>query len=156
MGSDAARVRPGRAGDIRAMAAVEQRAAPNPWSLSQFLNNTLSKHTGTLVLECRDKGVCGFAVYQQIHDEATLLNIAVEPGMQGRGFGGTLMRALLDRLGDSGARRLLLEVRAGNERAIGLYRRFGFIDDGVRRDYYPSASGREDALLMSCQLEPCQ
>lgn len=156
MGADSARVRPGRAGDLKAMATVEQRAALNPWSLSQFLGNSLAKDTGSLVLESADEAVCGFAVYQKVLDEATLLNIAVDPAVQGHGLGSLLMRALLARLRDSGTRRLLLEVRAGNRRAIALYRRFGFVDDGVRRNYYPGATGTEDALLMSCQLEPSE
>lgn len=156
MEADAARVRPGQAKDLKAMAALEQRAALNPWSLSQFLGSTLSGDAGSLVVESTDRQVCGFAVYQQVLDEATLLNIAVDPCMQGRGLGSLLMQSLLSRLGASGARRVLLEVRSGNQPAIGLYRRFGFVDDGVRRDYYPGATGREDALLMSCQLESPQ
>ena len=48
---------------------------------------------------------------------------------------------------------MYLEVRSGNERAIRLYRSLGFIDIGVRRDYYPGLVGREDAIVMSLQLD---
>ena len=151
-----ARTRPAHAADLKAMAAIEQHAAINPWSLSQFLDSSLSEDTSSLVLESADGEVLGFAVFQRILDEATLLNIAVIPDKQGRGLGGQLMSALLDCLRSDGTKRVVLEVRRGNDRAIGLYRHFGFVDDGVRKDYYPSATGREDALLMSCQLEQGQ
>lgn len=153
MGAEAFRVRPGVASDLRAIAAIEQRAAPGPWSLSQFVASSLRDSEGSLVVESPDGATLGFAVYQRVLDEATLLNIAVLPDHQGRGIGGSLMRALLEQLRTEGVARLLLEVRRGNHPAIALYRRFGFVDDGVRRDYYPTASGREDALLMSCQLD---
>ena len=42
-----------------------------------------------------------------------------------------------------------LEVRIGNVRAKGLYEAFGFKSDAVRRNYYRTATGREDAVLMT-------
>jgi ribosomal protein S18 acetylase RimI-like enzyme len=62
------------------------------------------------------------------------------------------MQEVLPTAVEMGGRRLLLEVRNSNNAAIALYRKFGFSDDGVRREYYPAADGREDALLMSMQL----
>ena len=50
------------------------------------------------------------------------------------------------------ARRCLLEVRRSNKAARRLYQGSGFALDGVRKNYYPKAGGREDALLMSREL----
>ena len=52
----------------------------------------------------------------------------------------------------AGARTLLLEVRPSNEKALALYRHFGFRQIGVRRGYYPAEGGREDALVMTHEL----
>ncbi len=145
-------IRPGTASDLRALAAIEKSAARQPWSLSQFVEASLGERNASLVLTDREGGILGFALYQCVTDEATLLNIAVLPEAQGRGYGGRLLQALRERLAALGARRLLLEVRRGNSRAIALYRRHGFVEDGVRSGYYPAAEGREDALLMSCPL----
>ena len=49
-------------------------------------------------------------------------------------------------------RRMVLEVRASNAAAIALYRRAGFSDIGLRRDYYQAENGREDAILMGREL----
>ena len=145
-------VRTAVAADLKAIAAIEQAAAPHPWSLSQFLGSRL-RDDCMLVLESAQGEVAGFALIQQVLDEATLLNIAVHPSEQGRGRGAELLGAVLERALQLGVRRLLLEVRADNTRAIALYRRFGFAEDGRRRNYYPTATGRQDALLMSLELE---
>ena len=51
-----------------------------------------------------------------------------------------------------GATTLLLEVRPSNAKALAMYRHFGFAQIGVRRGYYPAASGREDALVLTHPL----
>ena len=153
MAPDRAAVRLGGPADLQAIAEIERRSSASPWSLSQFLTCSLSDNQHSLVLETRSDGVIGFLVYQRVLDEATLMNIAIAPEHRGRGYGGQLLTALLDTLRREGAARCLLEVRVGNATAVALYRRHGFVDDGLRSDYYPSAGGREDALLMSCNLE---
>ncbi len=149
---DGASVRSGTAADLKAMAAIEKSAAIDPWSLSQFLESSLLDSNRSLVLE-DDSGLLGFAIYQRVQDEATLLNIAILPARQRQGLGAQLLQSLVERLTRQGVTRLLLEVRRGNAAAIALYRRLGFVDDGVRPDYYPLPGGREDALLMSRELE---
>ena len=59
------------------------------------------------------------------------------------GFTGDVLAKL------SGARLMHLEVRIGNVRAKGFYEAFGFKSDAVRRNYYRTATGREDAVLMT-------
>ncbi|HEX7385283.1 MAG TPA: ribosomal-protein-alanine N-acetyltransferase, partial [Burkholderiaceae bacterium] len=53
------------------------------------------------------------------------------------------------------ARTLWLEVRASKLRAQAIYRRYGFVQVGLRRSYYPAPRNRrEDALVMSLALGP--
>jgi [ribosomal protein S18]-alanine N-acetyltransferase len=49
-------------------------------------------------------------------------------------------------------RKIFLEVRVSNAAAIALYRASGFVEIGRRRGYYQNTNGREDALLMACEL----
>jgi len=153
---DAPRLRPGQAADLKPMAALEQLAAVAPWSRSQFAGLVVKPATHSLVLE-GDNGLLGFALFQRVLDEATLLNIAVRPDAQGRGLGRRLLEGVIDCLKEQGVGRVLLEVREGNSAALGLYRKLGFTEDGMRRDYYPGdspgKSGRENAVLMSLTLE---
>jgi ribosomal-protein-alanine N-acetyltransferase len=133
------------------MAEIERVAAVHPWSLSQFRGSSMHESEHSLVLQEQTGGeVFGYCIYQRILDAATLLNIAVRPDRQGMGQGRLLMDYLLRQLPLQGVSRCLLEVRRSNLGAIALYRHIGFVDDGVRNNYYPTANGREDALLMSC------
>ena len=145
-------VRAGVANDVQKLVEIEREAASTPWSLNQFLASSLRDNEYSLVCEQIDGVIAGFCVYQRVLDEATLMNIAVHPHYQGIGLGGLLVDRLLQILLDSGVESCLLEVRCSNEVARALYRKTGFVDDGVRKDYYPTDNGREDALLMSCQL----
>jgi ribosomal-protein-alanine N-acetyltransferase len=47
---------------------------------------------------------------------------------------------------------LFLEVRPTNDGARELYKKSGFRQIGVRRDYYPNHNGREDAIVLSIEL----
>ena len=153
MAPEAFTIRRGEASDLQHMAELERQLSDSPWSLSQFLNGSLSEEQFSLVAEDAREQLAGFAIFQRVLDEGSLLNIAVAPELQGRGLGGRLLAAGLEQLRGDGATRCLLEVRVGNLPAIALYRGRGFVDDGVRKDYYPSPTGREHALLMSLNLD---
>ncbi len=139
--------------DAVALAELERAASLYPWSLAQVIESCRHHRQRVLVLETGQPACGGFAVLDAVAGEVTLLNIAVHPDYQGRGFGSTLMEQVLLQAESLQAQRLLLEVRAGNGKAIGLYRKHGFGDDGVRKNYYRVPGGREDALLMSLALE---
>ena len=49
-----------------------------------------------------------------------------------------------------GAETVLLEVRASNAAAIGLYEKYGFVRNGLRKGYY--SHPKEDAVLMSARI----
>ncbi len=69
-------------------------------------------------------------------------SVAVDPACEGRGVGRGLTSAVLDALEASGVRRVYLEVRVGNERAMGLYRSLGFAPVRTLGDYYgPGVDG---------------
>ena len=57
-----------------------------------------------------------------------------------------LMDELIRTAADRGVTRLFLEVRAGNPGAIHLYKKSGFVQTGIRKNYYEELG--EDALVM--------
>ena len=73
-----------------------------------------------------------------------------QPGYDGRGAGQALMRALLE-LADKwiGLIRVDLEADATNERAIAMYRRFGFVDEGIMKKAYFVDGEYHDCLFMA-------
>ena len=96
--------------------------------------------------------MAAFAITQVVLDEATLFNIAVDPDFQRRGLGKALLEHLIDELEKRGVLTLWLEVRASNVAAIALYESLGFNEATIRRNYYPTADGREDAIIMALPI----
>lgn len=134
--------------DLADWLQLEQQAFPDPWTEKQLL--ALLSRPRNVCFGCFQlKQLLGFAVCSTVLDEAELLQIAVAESRRGSSLSQTFFEALIQELRGRGVERILLEVRVSNEAAIGFYRGRGFTEDGCRKDYYPTAEGREDALLMS-------
>jgi ribosomal-protein-alanine N-acetyltransferase len=144
-------VRLARPTDAAVLAALDADASENPWSERQFLA-VCSGHNGkgeTVLVVDEDGRIDGFVVLSQVLDEASIFSIAIHPAQQGKGLGQMLLATAMLQVQRAGAARCLLEVRRSNTTARRLYQRNGFTLDGVRKNYYPTTDGREDALLMS-------
>ena len=100
-----------------------------------------------------DGVIVGHAVVSVGAGEAHLLNVCVARSKQGRGFGRALVLHALERARGRGADALFLEVRPSNHVAAGLYESLGFTEVGLRKDYYPSHLGHEDARVLVLDLE---
>ena len=136
--------------DLDGIVQIERAVNPFPWG-EEALRDTITS-SGHHLMSLREGRAVGFLLSSFVLDEAQLLLIGVSPDWQGVGVGGQLLKELINRSQDQGRKLIYLEVRSGNERAIRLYRSLGFIDIGVRRDYYPGLVGREDAIVMSLQI----
>lgn len=88
----------------------------------------------------------GYAGLDLAGETADVMTIAVDPTRRGQGHGVRLLETLLARAQDAGAEQVMLEVRADNTAAIGLYARYGFQEVHRRRGYYQP--GAVDALIM--------
>jgi len=142
--------RPMLATDIPWVATLEQALHLTPWSAGNFADSLEAGYSCWLVLE--DEVPVGYAVLMVVLDEAHLLNITVTATRQRRGVGRGFLGFLFDRARLAGAGQMFLEVRPSNAAARALYRKLGFEPIGRRRDYYPAAEGREDALVMRIAL----
>lgn len=109
---------------------------------------------GTILLLARvGKRSVGFALARSVADEAELLLIAVRPDSQGRGAGQALITKVIDHYSHQGVKKLHLEVRTDNP-ALAFYRRLGFEQVGLRRNYYRRSDGElTDAATLSVKIE---
>ena len=136
--------------DLPAAFHIEKRAHAFPWSEQTFASNQGERY---LNLQLSVDGVmAAFAITQIILDEATLFNIAVDPAFQRRGLGRELLEQVIDEVEKRGVVTLWLEVRASNVAAIALYESLGFNEATIRRNYYPTVDGREDAIIMALPI----
>ncbi|OGO20976.1 MAG: ribosomal-protein-alanine N-acetyltransferase [Chloroflexi bacterium RBG_16_50_9] len=91
--------------------------------------------------------IVGFAGIWIMADDAHITNLAVRKEYQRRSIGELLLLSIINLAGECKARIITLEVRASNVPAQNLYRKFGFVQVGVRHGYY--LDNKEDAIIMS-------
>jgi len=136
--------------DIDQVLEVEHTSFTTPWSWEAFYNEIhKNKFAVYIVLEDDNKiiGYCGTWV---VIDEAHVTNVAILPGYRGKKLGEALMNKLMSVSREMGARTMTLEVRVTNHVAQSLYRKLGFQNGGIRKNYY--SDNQEDALIMWVNL----
>ena len=136
--------------DVDAVLAIEQAVQAYPWTRGNFIDAL--GHGYICRVEEEGGEIRGYAVLMPVLDEAELLNIGVAAGQQRKGLGRAMLLEMLDAACERNMLRVFLEVRPSNAAALALYRSSGFSEIGVRRGYYQSASGSEDAITMACKL----
>ena len=129
--------------DLPQVIAIERRAFPAPWSLAMFVLE-LSKPSGICLAATDDRKLLGYMICSRYDTVWHVMNVAVEPALQGNGIGTSLLMHLLGETEPTD--RFTLEVRVSNQAAVRLYERFGFRAAGLRRRYYQDNG--EDALIM--------
>lgn len=143
-------LRPMRLGDIPEVMDVEAVAYPYPWTEGIF-RDCLRVGYCCWVIESKGQ-VVAYGVMSVAAGECHILNLCVQPELQGQGLGRKMLRRLLGLGRAHNADTAFLEVRVSNRGAISLYKTENFCEVGMRRGYYPSAEGREDAVIMARSL----
>ena len=132
--------------DLRHVLPIEARVFPEPWSVAVF-NSELALRHGRLYRAAWDgSDLAGYIGFLIVEAEAHITTIAVAPSHQRRGVASMLIIDGVRTLLPTGVTSLSLEVAANNEPAQALYRRFGFVPAGVRKNYYPVTG--QDAIVM--------
>lgn len=140
-------VRPIREEDADAVHEIETLCFAEPWSKASILHDVRENPVARwLVLDDGAGGVLAYAGMWFVLDEAHVLNVAVRPDAQRRGYGRRILGALIALARENGMALMTLEVRRSNLAAQTLYHACGFKDVGYRKRYYED--NREDALIM--------
>lgn len=144
-------LRPMRWWDVEPVMALERELfGDEAWSPAMFWSELAQHETRHYLVACDDAGaIVGYAGLCVYPAESYVQTMAVAEAAQGAGIGTGLLAALLDEVLRRGRDTVLLEVRADNDRAQSLYRRFGFLPVGVRRGYYQPSG--VDAVVMVLQ-----
>ena len=133
------------ADDVAALVKIENICFTDPWSENMVADLVDSSWDEVRVLE-NGETVAGYINYRFIAGEGELMRIAVLPEHRGHGYSRKLMDVMMEEAAKKQITDLTLEVRAGNEPAIGLYKAYGFAEEAVRKNYYHNPT--EDALIM--------
>lgn len=143
--------RPMTPSDLAQVSDIERRSYDFPWSHGVFRDCLLAGYT-CLVLD-RDYEIVGYCILSIAAGEAHILNLCVDPGFRGLGYGDRLLEDVLERAKHAGVKQVFLEVRPSNKAAMALYRKKGFRQIAARPAYYQASGGREDAAVLSLMMK---
>ena len=130
---------------VSQVAQLEKLCFSAPWSENSISSELTNPLSCWLVALDGDR-VAGYVGSQTVLDESDMMNIAVDPQYRRQGIAQALVEELVKCLARKGSRCLTLEVRASNAGAIALYGKLGFIQVGLRKNYYRNP--REDAMIL--------
>jgi [ribosomal protein S18]-alanine N-acetyltransferase len=132
--------------DINQILEVEHASFATPWSREAFYNEIYNNKFAVYIVLEEDEKVIGYVGAWVVIDEAHVTNLAILPSYRGKKLGEALLRKMMTVAKEMGARSMTLEVRVTNNVAQSLYRKLGFQNGGIRKNYY--TDNQEDALVM--------
>ena len=138
-------IRQAREEDIPVVLEIERAVFSTPWTEGQLLSEQGEGRFFALAVQ--DGKLLGYCILRNFAEEAELYKIAVAETSRRRGIADRLLTAVLTYAEESGITKIYLEVRAGNEPAISLYQKYGFVAAGRRKGYYDNPV--EDAIIMT-------
>ncbi|MBR7133699.1 MAG: ribosomal protein S18-alanine N-acetyltransferase [Clostridia bacterium] len=135
---------------IKGIAEIEAVTFAEPWS-ENVIAQAMKGGTDFFVAVDAEKRVLGYVGISAVCGEGYIANIAVRSDSRLMGIGTALMNRIMDFANENGLEFVSLEVRASNQKALSLYEKFGFVQEGRRKGFYNNP--KEDALIMTKRFE---
>lgn len=132
--------------DVDDIYEIERLCFPDPWSRASLVHELTENPRAFYIVAEIDGKVVGYAGLWWVEDEGHITNVAVKPGYRNRRIASGIISVMIDFTQSKGIAHHTLEVRRSNDAAIGLYEKYGFRVEGVRKKYY--LNNGEDALIM--------
>lgn len=142
-------LRPMKTADLSAVLLIEQEQA-FPWTAG-MLHDCLRADYECTVIEAAQE-IIGFSILAVATEQAELLNIVIKNKYQRQGLGQILLQHMIEQAKNNNAVKLFLEVRTSNLPALSLYKKLNFQQINMRKNYYPTTNGREDAYVLMLDL----
>ncbi len=136
--------------DVQDVILIEREIFLFPWSIGNFSDSVKAGYVCRVI--AKENAILGYGIMMMSPEEGHILTLGIGVDWQKQGLGKVMIDYFSDHARINNAKSILLDVRESNERAIRLYKKMGFEHIAVRKDYYPTMSGRENALVMKLIL----
>ena len=113
------------------------------------INDELKSNNSMYIIAKMDDEIVGFAGLKIIIDEAEIMNIATKKTFRHQGIASYMMDYLISYCKNNNIKSINLEVNIKNSIAINFYKKYNFINVGLRKKYY---NHNDDALLMTLKI----
>ncbi|MFT2110878.1 ribosomal protein S18-alanine N-acetyltransferase [Marinomonas sp. 2405UD68-3] len=138
--------------DLNSIVELDLVSHSYSWG-EKLITDALSTRSNWVVEDDLEGKIIGWLTASSLLNESELELILIHPDYRQQGFAKQLMLTWMLTMEGKQVDHFLLEVRASNKLAVFLYLSMGFLQVGLRKNYYSTEIGMEPALLMSRQLE---
>lgn len=146
------KIRAMRQDDLEQVIQIEHEIFLFPWSYGNFSDSIRTGYHCFVLVPLDNRTIMGYGVLMSGPDEGHVLTLGVGTSWQNQGLGKKMLQFLIEFARKQALHTVLLDVRESNTGAIKFYQRLGFQQIAVRKDYYPTMCGHENALIMTLTL----
>lgn len=138
-------IRPYQEKDLDTILSIENECFNHPWNKEMF-ESEIENGSEIYVLE-KENVVIGYIDLRFLYENVDLNNIAIKKDEWNKGYGQCLLDYMFELTNKRNIKKAFLEVRTTNK-AYYLYRKNGFKENRIRKNYYPDG----DAIEMIKEL----
>lgn len=132
--------------DVDEAYEIEKSSFITPWSKKEFENEITQNKMAIYVVALIGDEIVGYGGMWHVITEGHITNVAIKENYRKMGVGDLIVKHLIKIATEKEMIGLTLEVRVGNESAKKLYYKNGFVEEGIRKNYYEDTN--EDAIIM--------
>jgi ribosomal protein S18 acetylase RimI-like enzyme len=145
--------------DIGAISGIADESGLSFWPVPDLVNELDRDDSIFLSLKPEGGIVVGFILARLVPStrkdaslDCEIYNMGVTVGCRRRGYGESLLNALLQICRRARVKTVWVDVRESNNAAIAFYDVLGFVHQTIRRDFYRNPV--ENAVIMSLDIDP--
>lgn len=135
--------------DVECIAELEKKIFSDAWTSKSIYDTSCQQQAFVVVAEAEGK-IAGYCIIYYVLDEGEIARIAVDDRYRRQGVGRGILDYTCKCCKEKGVERLLLDVRESNDSARAFYTKYGFVEDGIRKNFYEMP--KEHAVLMSMTI----
>lgn len=134
--------------DLQEIEQIEKSLYKNPWNREAFLRDLENDIAFNYVLE-HEGVIIGYYGFWVMFDSVDITKVSIRKELQGKGLSNILMNDFFSRIKNLDIKTITLEVRVSNNKAINLYKKYGFKEIAKRKQYYDDL---EDAYILQKEV----
>lgn len=134
--------------DLSDITEIENESFVDPWSRDQLVSDIVYNPYLKIVVAVNENIVVGFVIYLITFNTSTIYQIATRREYRNKGIASSLLNEMektFIKEGEDKVEFVTLEVRKSNLAAQNLYKKNGYEEITVKKNYYTNG---EDAIYM--------
>lgn len=131
--------------DLDNIFKVESKSYDNPWTIG-ILRDCLINHYDFYKAEYNNN-LIGYIIAKISIHETHILNLTISEDYRNRGIATELLEMIFSKCYIVNSLNIFLETRVNNTPAIKLYEKHNFRRISIRKNYYQTPDGKQDAII---------